>query len=56
MQILIAGDLVQTKSNKDFFNHADTKALLGEELLSIWISADIRIFNIEVPLTDTEDP
>ncbi len=56
MQILIAGDLVPTKSNKDFFNHADTKALLGEELLSIWNSADIRIFNLEVPLTDTEDP
>ena len=38
------------------FNNADTKALLGKELLSIWNSADIRIFNLEVPLTDTEDP
>lgn len=34
MILLIAGDLAPTKSNIDLFNHADTKALLGEELLS----------------------
>ena len=56
MILLIAGDLAPTKSNIDLFNHADTKALLGEELLFIWNSADIRIFNLETPLTDIEDP
>ena len=56
MQILIAGDLMPTKSNKYLFNYADTKALLGEELFSIWNSAHMRIFNLEVPLTDLENP
>lgn len=56
MQILIAGDLVPTKSNIDLFNIADVKSLLGEDLFSLWNSADIRIFNLEVPLTDKETP
>lgn len=55
MQILIAGDLVPTQSNIDLFREAAINALLGEELLSIWNSADIRIFNLEVPLTDMEN-
>jgi hypothetical protein len=56
MQLLIAGDLVPTKSNIGLFNKADTNSLLGEQLLSIWGSADMRIFNLEVPLTDKEEP
>lgn len=56
MDIIIAGDLVPTKSNIELFNNADLKTLLGEELLSVWNSSDIRIFNLEVPLSDTEDP
>ena len=56
MQLLISGDLVPTQSNIDLFNHANINTLLGEDLLSIWNSADIRIFNLEVPLTDTESP
>jgi poly-gamma-glutamate synthesis protein (capsule biosynthesis protein) len=56
MEILIAGDLVPTQSNIDLFNNADIKALLGEELLLLWSSADIRIFNLEVPLADKEAP
>ena len=56
MQIIIAGDLVPTKSNIELFNSADLKMLLGEELLSIWNSVDARIFNLEVPLSDRENP
>ena len=56
MKLLIAGDLVPTESNIDLFNNADINTLLGEELVSIWKSTDIRIFNLEVPLTDKEDP
>jgi poly-gamma-glutamate synthesis protein (capsule biosynthesis protein) len=56
MQIIIAGDLVPTKSNIELFNSADLKMLLGEELLSIWNSVDVRIFNLEVPLSDRENP
>ncbi|RBP42240.1 hypothetical protein [Garciella nitratireducens] len=46
MQLLIAADLVPTKSNIDLFNKADIKALLGEELLSIWNSVDIFAYSI----------
>lgn len=56
MEILIAGDLVPTQSNINLFNKADVNSLLGEDLLAIWKSADIRIFNLEVPLTDKENP
>ena len=56
MQLLIAADLVPTKSNIDLFNKADIKTLLGEELFSIWNSADVRIFNLEVPLVDKKNP
>jgi hypothetical protein len=56
MQLLIAGDLVPTQSNIDLFINADINSLLGEELLSLWESADMRIFNLEVPLTDKENP
>ncbi|EYE87683.1 hypothetical protein Q428_12030 [Fervidicella metallireducens AeB] len=56
MQLLIAGDLVPTKPNIALFNKGDSKSLLGEELYSLWDSADIRIFNLEVPLTEKEEP
>lgn len=56
MEMLIAGDLVPTKINIDLFNNADVNGLLGEDLLSIWNAADIRIFNLEAPLTDIENP
>lgn len=56
MQLLIAGDLVPTKSNIALFNKADTKSILGEELHSLWDSTDMRIFNLEAPLTDKDSP
>lgn len=56
MNILIAGDLVPTESNIEFFNSANVNNLLGAELLSLWDSADVRIFNLEVPFTDKETP
>lgn len=56
MKIIIAGDLVPTKANIDLFINADLKSLLGEELYSIWNSTNIRIFNLETPLTDKEEP
>ena len=56
MKILIAGDLVPTELNISLFNNADIYSLLGEELFSLWNSVDIRIFNLEVPLTNIENP
>lgn len=52
MELLVAADLVPTSLNIELFNRADLKSLLGEELLSIWNSADARIFNLETPLVD----
>lgn len=56
MRILIAADLVPTKSNFNLFNNADIEELLGKDLLNIWNGADIRIFNLEVPITDQPNP
>lgn len=56
MNILIGADLVPTDSNIELFASGDTKALLGEELNNILQKADYRIFNLEVPLTDREQP
>lgn len=56
MKLLIAGDLVPTESNISLFNNGDLNALLGKDLLSMWNSMDVRIFNLETPLTDIENP
>ena len=56
MQLLIAGDLAPTQSNISLFNKGDVKSLLGDELLSLWSSADLRIINLETPLTDKPNP
>lgn len=56
MQILIAGDLVPTKSNIELFENGDIKTLFGDELLSLWKSSHVRMFNLEVPLCDVENP
>ena len=56
MRIIIAGDLVPTKQNIDLFYNGNIEELMGSELQSIWENADIRIFNLEVPLVDKERP
>ena len=56
MNLIIGGDLVPTQSNIDFFSNADITALLCEELLLLWNSADMHIFNLEVPLCDKQEP
>lgn len=56
MNILIGADIVPTISNIDLFSSGDTQSLLGEELNNILQNADYRIFNLEVPLTDREQP
>ncbi|MDF2802079.1 MAG: putative poly-gamma-glutamate synthesis protein [Anaerocolumna sp.] len=56
MRLIIGGDLVPTRSNIDLFSIGDVNQLAGEKLLSLLNAADFRIFNLEVPLTDKEDP
>lgn len=56
MKILIGADLVATKSNEMHFCNGDGVALVGQELYNLLKEADYRIFNLEVPLTDTLSP
>jgi poly-gamma-glutamate capsule biosynthesis protein CapA/YwtB (metallophosphatase superfamily) len=56
LNILIGGDIVPTKSNLNLFSQGDVTALFGEELLSVLKAADMRIFNLETPLTDINSP
>lgn len=56
MNILIGADLVPTDSNIELFASGDAEGLLGEDLKRLLADADYRIFNLEVPLTDTETP
>lgn len=56
MKLLIGADLVPTKSNEELFARAEAKNLVGEALLELLNSADYRIFNLEVPLTDRKEP
>lgn len=56
MKIIIGADLVPTQSNADLFREKKTKELVGEDLLALLHNADYRVFNLEVPLTDTLSP
>lgn len=56
MKLLIGADLVPTKSNAELFKSGAAQELIGEALLSVVKNADYRIFNLEVPLTDTLSP
>ncbi len=51
MRILIGGDVVPTAENRDAFEAGDAAALLGG-LLPLWEGADLRMFNLECPITD----
>lgn len=56
MDIIICGDLVPTRSNIELFDKGNVTELLGDKLLAVWSKANFRIFNLEVPLTDIEEP
>ncbi len=56
MSIIIGADLVPTKSNFELFSKGNSLELIGEELHSVLSGVDFRIFNLEVPLTDKEEP
>ena len=56
MRVIIGADLVPTKTNIEYFAESNLDVLFGEKLLDIIQSADFRVFNLEVPLTDTVSP
>lgn len=53
---LIGADIVPTVTNVDLFEKGDAETLVGAELQRILNGAEYRIFNLEVPLTDSESP
>lgn len=55
-KIIIGGDLVPTKSNRELFKDGDAKKLIDEEILGKLNDAAFTIFNLEVPLTDEWNP
>lgn len=56
MNLILAGDLVPTQRNIELFNNANIEELIGDKLQSLLNDSDIRIINLEVPLTDKEYP
>lgn len=56
MKLLFGADLGPTKTNFDLFAAGDAAALLSEDLLQLLQQADLRCFDLEVPLTDQDTP
>ena len=52
----MGADFVPTESNRALFKNGDTSTLFGEKLGSVLKKAEYRIFNLEVPLTDSFSP
>jgi poly-gamma-glutamate capsule biosynthesis protein CapA/YwtB (metallophosphatase superfamily) len=56
VNFIIGGDLAPTESNYTVFSQGSMEALLDAKLMQLLRSADYRIFNLEVPLTDISTP
>lgn len=54
--LIIAGDLGPTRSNYSLFSSGNIEDIVENQLLNLLSSVDIRIFNLEVPLTDNDNP
>lgn len=56
LTVIIGGDIAPTRSNYALFAEGNINSLIDSRLLSIINSADYRVFNLEIPLTDNETP
>lgn len=56
LKIFIAGDLAPTESNMSTFENADIDRLICGEIKDKLSGADIRIYNLEAPLTNKRIP
>ena len=56
MKVIIGADLVPTDTNIELFSQGRKQELLGNELIDILDRAAFRIFNLEIPLTDSDTP
>lgn len=55
-RIVIGGDVVPTASNVDAFTAGNASYLVDDCLRWVFVGADLRILNLEVPLADEEAP
>lgn len=54
--VLIGADIVPTASNAELFSSGNIQELIGSELSELINEASYTIFNLEVPLVDSETP
>lgn len=54
--MVIGADIVPTNNNTELFIDGDVDRLIGERLKNVLFGASYRIFNLEVPLADEEQP
>jgi len=54
--LLIGGDVVPTEPNMSLFREGRIGEAMGGTLFREWLEADIRVFNLETPLTDRDTP
>lgn len=55
-KLIIGADIVPTYSNRKYFEEAKTYDIVEPDLMGVLEKADYRIFNLEAPLTDKEQP
>lgn len=56
MSIIIGADIVPSASNKNLFVNGDIASLVGNDLINVLRDSDLRVFNLETPLTDVVAP
>jgi hypothetical protein len=56
ISIIVGGDIGPTRTNYSLFEQGAIGSLIDSKLFSLINSADFRVFNLEVPLTDQEKP
>lgn len=53
-KILIAGDMLPSAKNSDFFAKGDSNAIFGQKICQLFKDADFSIINLEGALTNSE--
>lgn len=56
MSIIIGADIVPWGPDISLFSDGNIEELIGNDMMNILCNASYRIFNLEVPLTDTSSP
>lgn len=53
LKVYIGADFVPTDINCILFENGDIESIIGTQLYKMLCEADLNVFNLEVPLTDT---